>query len=243
MISHVAHRDIQSKTILQKSGIPEEKYNLSADEANLLEIKQSPNIPSKKGKYLIGVTIQNFRPHLGIHGASPQGRIRTQEQYIDEITKAFLCVSENTPGIEFLFIPSTTWDEKTCKSVYKKIKSENCQAYFLGDPTAKDFIAACQLVDIMVSTNMHPTIIAATANKPSIALSYHYKLDDYMNSIGLGEFICRIDDFTPDGISKLIQSALARSSLVSQDLKERHETVKKLARNNFKMVQHMLSKP
>ena len=61
-----------------------------------------------------------------------------------------------------------------------------------------------QNVDIMVSTNMHPIILAATSNIPSIALSYHYKVDDYMASLGLDKFLLKIDDFTSNKLSQLI---------------------------------------
>lgn len=243
-ISRIAYRDIQSHKILTRAGVPESKMTLSADEANLLSTssENSPSVTeSANGNLLIGVMAQRFRPHLGVHGPTPLGRITSKVQYMSELAKALISLAKVIPNANFLFIPSTTWDEATCREVYGElVKAGINTARFLSDPTADQFIRACQSVDLMISTNMHPVILATTAEKPSVAISYHYKLDDFMASIGLEQFTVRIDDFDIKTVVLLVQKALDNRIELAKIMRLKHIHVKKLANNNSESLASVL---
>ena len=60
----------------------------------------------------------------------------------------------------------------------------------------------------MLSTNMHPIILASAAGIPCVAISYFYKVDDFMESIGLQRFVIRIDKINEAALVPLAQDAL-----------------------------------
>ncbi|MBP2638702.1 MAG: polysaccharide pyruvyl transferase [Firmicutes bacterium] len=242
--SRIAYRDVQSQKVLKNAGVPESKMVLSADEANLLSVRTSSAFANQFGKtadLVIGVMIQKFRPHLGVHGPTALGRVKTKQQYLTEFSQALLNISSANPGTEYLFIPSTTWDEATCKEVFDEVRRTGAvKAKFLSNPTADQFIAACQSVELMISTNMHPVILAATADKPSLAISYHYKLDDFMKSIGLGDFVVRIDDFCVDEIVSLAERALSKRKELGEEISSRTREIKALANKNGDSLKSVL---
>lgn len=242
--SMIAYRDVQSQTILKRAGVPDSKMILSADEANLLSVRASNpsgNPVNENGKISIGVMTQRFRPHLGIHGPTALGRIKSKQQYLSELARALVSIAKANLGSDYLFIPSTTWDEATCKEIFDEVKRAGVvNARFLSNPTADQFITACQSVDVMISTNMHPVILAATADKPSVAISYHYKLDDYMESIGLGEYIIRIDNFTVEDMVLRVQSALDKRHELGLEISERLKAIKELANRNGDSLEYAI---
>ena len=240
--SKIAYRDIQSLQILEKSLANKNNFVFTADEANLLETCDYEHLNRKtKNKILVGVMTQKYRPHLGVYGPSPTGKIKTSDEYVKQLTLSLTKLSQQVKDIEFLFIPSTTWDEETCKVVFNNLITNGCVATLISDPKADEFIGACQSVDLMISTNMHPIIIASTACKPSIAISYHYKLDDYMNSVGLSEYTVRIDDFTAEELFKKSVDALAQTEVLAEVVRKNHAIVKSRANKNIEAVKEILN--
>ena len=240
--SKIAYRDVQSQTILKRAGVPETKMQLSADEANLLTVRAENMYETKENCVSIGIMTQKFRPHLGVHGPSSQGKITSKVHYLAELTKVLVNLSKAIPRVEYLFIPSTTWDEATCRELFDEVQLAGLRsARFVINPTADQFIKACQSVDLMISTNMHPVILATTAGKPSVAISYHYKLDDFMESIGLEQFVVRIDNFDADTVVSLAEKALAKRGELRELISSRHILVKELASNNAELLSSAIS--
>lgn len=239
-VMKIAHRDIQSRDVLIAASVPEAKFKLSADEANLLELREGV-VAKTAGRVLVGVMIQHYRRHLGVHGPSPIGSITSEQLYFERLVASLNELQKSIPEIDYIFIPSTSWDEDICEKIFLAIKKNAGSATLLPNPVANNFISACQAVDFMISTNMHPIIIAATASKPSIALSYHYKLDDYMNSIGLEKYILRLDDFTKEEFVELARDMISNKG-VADIVHRRHFEVKKLARVNGEMLEELLGR-
>lgn len=239
-VAMVAYRDQQSLGVLMACGLNEAARMYTADEANLLIPVPRPVGTQVEG-VRIGVMVQKFRPHLSRSGPSAAGRIPTERAYADELVAALLTIADQQQSAQFVFIPSTRWDEPFCASIFNRFAERNStRAMLLSDPNAKQFIAACQSVNLMVSTNMHPVILAATAGNPSVAISYHYKLDDYMQSIGLAGFVLRIDDFSAESLSARCMSALERLPELRDTVKEHHHKVKAAAQDNMRALQLVL---
>lgn len=231
-VQRIAYRDAQSLKVLEAADVPESKRVLSADEANLLSVRPAV-VPKSPGKLLVGVMAQKFRPHLGPSGPSAPGSIPDEETYIQRVTDGLLLLAEARPDVEYVFIPSTRWDEPVVEDVANRVKSIlQDRVTMVSDPDANQFISLCQNVDLMISTNMHPVILATTASVPSIAISYHYKLDDYMASVGQGDSIHKIDDFAADAIFENAKTILNSRAEIREDLGREHERVKIMARQN-----------
>lgn len=230
-VTRIAYRDEQSRKVLDAADYPAARMTLTADEVNLVSIKELKR-PMPTGVLNVGVMVQKLRPHLGPGGPSPRGRIETPEQYVSEISEALLGISD-AHKVHYHFIPSTGWDEPVCKKVYERIKNK-CAATFYPDPHISDFMSVCQHVDLMVSTNMHPIILASTNGKPSVALSYHYKLDDYMKSINQSARTLKIDDFDAKALTALIEGTIKNQT--SPELRE----VKAMAARNIELLTQAL---
>jgi len=235
-VDFIAYRDEQSATVLNLCDAIE-KSALTADEVNLL--KKHDKLENKEKNKKIGVMIQNLRPHSGVHGPSRPGHITTEKQYINEVVNALKAVDQQLQGITVQIIPSTSWDQGTCNKVFSKLSDLNINASKINTDTAGNFVSACREVDVMLSTNMHPIILAATAAKPSIALSYHYKLDDYMQSIGLEEFNLRIDDFTARSLADKVIRTLEERAQLELTIKKQHSKIKELALQNVQALKRI----
>lgn len=233
-VTKIVPRDEQSLGVLQRAGVPASKVVLSADEVNLIKLDKAK--VSRGTAIKMGLMFQMYRPHLAVDGPSPIGCIASEEQYIESVTKGLNLFMAEHPQIEYHFIPSTQWDEVVCKKVFDRIRG-NGKCEFHSDPHVQDFINLCQGMDIMLSTNMHPIIIATTAGKPSIALSYHYKLDDYMKSVSQLDNVLRIDDFKPEKMAQLMADVFKNLS----QIKVSNEGPKKLARNNMMVLKDVLN--
>lgn len=240
-VSAIAYRDIQTEDVLKRCNYNLNKTAFTADEANLLKKAEKSFFAGFEGKIIIGVMIQNFRPHLGVAGTTGSGYIKNSRQYYSEILTALNAVLANLT-CHVVFITSTDWDAKSNINIFENItlNARSTKAY-LENLTTKDFIVASQQVDLMVSTNMHPVILAATGSKPSVAISYHYKLDDYMKSIGLEDLIVRIDDFTASDLEGKIKNAICNRVVLGDLVKERHAGVKKLANKNYELLSSFLN--
>jgi polysaccharide pyruvyl transferase WcaK-like protein len=243
-VSFIAHRDVQSKGTLVRANYPLRSSILSADEANLLTPVLAPaRTGSTRPKLIVGVMAQKFRPHLGQEGRSPAGSIADEASYIRNFVEALEIASRAGTDLAFKFIPSTSWDMRVCHEVAKRLSltigADKVEA--LGMVTASEFISACQNVDLMVSTNMHPVILAATSAKPSVAISYHYKLDDYMRSVGLENYVARIDDFRAASLASLILEVIERRLELSEKVSILQSEVARMARRNCDSLIHVLS--
>lgn len=233
-VTKIVPRDEQSLGVLKRASVPSSKVVLSADEVNLIKLSE-PNV-SQGEQIKMGLMFQLYRPHLAVDGPSPTGCITSEEQYIESVTQGLSLFMAEHPQIEYHFIPSTQWDEVVCKKVFDRIHDKG-KCEFHSDPHVQDFINLCQGIDIMLSTNMHPIILATTAGKPSIALSYHYKLDDYMKSVSQSDKVLRIDDFKPEQMAQLMGDVFKSLS----QIKISNDGPKKLARNNMRVLRDVLN--
>ncbi|WP_179958419.1 polysaccharide pyruvyl transferase family protein [Chitinimonas arctica] len=243
-VAYIAYRDVQSAKTLRLADYSESTMGLTADEANLIPKIATPAdrakfCPNGKSK-LVGVMIQHLRRHESPTGASPRGQITDNTRYYDEVCGALARIAKDG-DVSFVIIPSTTWDQSSCDKVAEGLAAKGIKdVHLLNDPDIDTFVRACQSVDVMISTNMHPVIIAATAGIPSIALSYHYKLDDFMASIGTAANVARIDNFSADWIVTQFGQVVDKMDALQQSIRKDHEGVKEMARRNGAALRQLI---
>lgn len=187
-------------------------------------------------KLVVGVMIQLFRGHDNPLGRSPKGRIKSSNEYIESVVSG-LATFAHKKNVILKFISSTSWDLENCREVYRRlIHLADVNATPPRDLTIDDFISECQSVDMMISTNMHPVIIAATAGRPSMALSYSFKLNNYMSSVGLDEFVLKIDDFSSETLAETANSLYDRIDQSAAIVQSRMPQLLEKAELNFAAV-------
>jgi polysaccharide pyruvyl transferase WcaK-like protein len=58
----------------------------------------------------------------------------------------------------------------------------------------EDVLKTYQNSDVVITSRLHGCIIAKALGKPIIAIAHDTKIDEYMNSVGLGEFVLNSND-------------------------------------------------
>ncbi|SEE64201.1 colanic acid/amylovoran biosynthesis protein [Arthrobacter alpinus] len=141
-------------------------------------------------------------------------------------SKAFISVREWSRGVDQDSFDSTTysssmksaarmllkdgWEVRavsTCQGVpsYAYDDSKLAAEIFRGLDVCidKEFHRPAELlqmvreVDLVITTRMHLAILALVAGTPVIAVAYEFKTMELFNSLGLGDFVVLIEDFTP----------------------------------------------
>jgi colanic acid/amylovoran biosynthesis protein len=118
------------------------------------------------------------------------------------------------------------WDTvalSTCQGVpsYAYDDSEEAARIFAGTDVAIDsgFHRPLELVDellaseLVVSTRMHLAILALLAKRPVIAIAYEFKTLELFRSIGLGDFVVKIEDASAEWLESRIDQLVADPSL------------------------------
>ena len=84
------------------------------------------------------------------------------------------------PDYEIVFLQSTNWRESEIEKIVKRSKADGVKF----NNNIDEYIMEIAQSDLVITTNMHPAIIATTMGIPAIAISHTYKIDDYMKLIG-----------------------------------------------------------
>jgi polysaccharide pyruvyl transferase WcaK-like protein len=238
LVSKVVCRDAQSASNARKAGVPESKLELSADEASLLPVAVSEMESIDDGVPIVGLMVQYFRPHEHEGGRSPAGAV-TAESYFPTLVSA-LSKFASQRAVRFRMIPSTVWDEVPMSKLATLMDEQGLDFDIVKNPSASEYVQACQNTYFMVSTNMHPVIIAATNNRPSISLSYNFKLDYYMTAIGLDKFINRIDDFSESELLDQFIDIFDNCGQYSDIVAENRVDVVRMAKKNIEAVRSLM---
>jgi polysaccharide pyruvyl transferase WcaK-like protein len=238
LVSKVVCRDAQSVSNARKAGVPESKLELSADEASLLPVAVSEMEGVDDGVPIVGLMVQYFRPHEHEGGRSPAGTV-TAESYFPTLVSA-LSKFASQRAVRFRMIPSTVWDEVPMSKLATLMDEEGLDFDIVKNPSASEYVEACQNTYFMISTNMHPVIIAATNNRPSISLSYNFKLDYYMGAIGLDRFINRIDDFSESELFDQFIDIFDNCGQYSEIVAKNRIDVVRMARKNIEAVRSLM---
>lgn len=236
----VAYRDRQSADILKLAGLQDHQLAYTADMAHLIPSKAAP-LPT--GKVKVGLMLQGFRQYEARSGLLPFGRIGSAEEYLKNVLDLIQRISAAN-DVHFVMIASTSWDEKFMRKVEQGmiamgIKPEVAQ---LEDARVEKFVHTCQSVDVMVSTNMHPVILASLAYIPTVALSYHFKLNDYMSRIRRDVYCHRIDDFDVSAVAEQAGQLIAAPSHNRSELKENVDAVVGDVQQNIDLVKGLLKR-
>lgn len=63
------------------------------------------------------------------------------------------------------------------------------------------------LMEMCLVTRMHACIFCTGIHTPTVSINYQFKLKEYMEQMGLGDYTIDIDVVTPEALSKLVFSA------------------------------------
>jgi polysaccharide pyruvyl transferase WcaK-like protein len=96
------------------------------------------------------------------------------------------------------------------------------------------------MVDICISSNFHPIIFSAIQRIPFIAISYSTKIDDFICSLNLTEYLLRIDKVNEENLIEKIQHLIINKDAFLSKLDKYVHELKQRVENNFQNISNIL---
>lgn len=112
------------------------------------------------------------------------------------------------------------------------------QARIVNVETAGQFKALIDNVDLLVSSKMHPAVMAASAYVPTVYVAYDHKQVGFFSSLGVDDGIVSISDISYEELLGRIDYVWRRKDAVRSLLKAR---VPALQENTRRSIAHVLS--
>ncbi|MGB7968238.1 MAG: polysaccharide pyruvyl transferase family protein [Methanobacterium sp.] len=144
---------------------------------------------------------------------------------------------------EFVFVPQVTykWDDdriianKLSKRLDKDVKFHIIKKW--DDP--KELIGLYSCFDLTLSIRLHGTIFSCIAGTPVIAINYMPKVESFMESMELKEYLINIKSIKNDYLLKLINKLLEDKE-VSTKIKNKINEKKELTNHYHKLAVSLL---
>lgn len=119
--------------------------------------------------------------------------------------------------IQFVMSTNWSWDEAFLQKLIREIDSDNYEIYRNCD--AKQLSEVLSTGEMVISSKMHPIIISTSYGIPSIAISYNYKVDDFMNYVGRTDFCNNVDRFYYKTVINQVRRCLSEGKVDPEEKK------------------------
>lgn len=204
---YIAVRDLDTIQLLKDIEV-QTKVNYIPD----LAVVISDILPSKnRDKNTIGIMPAAYSSYTSISS-------NKKNKFIEKIKKRFSkpgilyrkeykkIINELSKNNKIKIILSTQWkwDIDFAKYLIKDVNQEKID--FIYTTNAKELCEQLSKINVLISTKMHPLIVASSYNIPTIGISYNFKVDNYMKMIGREKYCCRIDELKATNILPLVNS-------------------------------------
>jgi polysaccharide pyruvyl transferase WcaK-like protein len=144
-------------------------------------------------------------------------------------------------GWEVEFMPVWQPDVPIIKQTIALTKQPNAIAVFhdfLNREAVMDRLAE---YDAFVGMKLHATVLACCAGTPSIMMEYRPKCRDFMNSIGMDEWVIRTDDAEPRMLRDRLDALCSQGQNLQTRLHDRCMTYKRLLIAEGQQVAELLA--
>ena len=106
--------------------------------------------------------------------------------------------------IRFVMSTNWVWDQSFATSITKGIDKDRYE--FVTCTSTDELVKSLITTKCLISTKMHPLIIASSYNVPTIGISYNYKVDNYMKMIHREAYCYHIDNIDADKMFEQVES-------------------------------------
>jgi polysaccharide pyruvyl transferase WcaK-like protein len=192
---YIAVRDINSVELLRN--ITDEKEIHFFPDLAVVVSDIIPKIPTQVGT--IGIMPAAYSSYTAIDSGK-------KNKYFEKLKKR-LSLGGITYKRELKKIILSTqwnWDIQFAHYLSKHANQQNISISYTS--SAEDLCSKLSSIELLISTKMHPLIIASSYGIPTIGISYNFKVDNYMNLIGRSNFCYRIDKVSSNSIIRQINS-------------------------------------
>lgn len=179
----VTVRDPKSKVLLESIGV-KSQVHVIGDPA--FQVK-SPKKAEKRRKagLQIGVTAVPFH-----HNSYwPNEDVKKYRNYIEGMAQSLDRLLENYPDATINFFATKHPQDITVSEEIMALMAYKDQCTICDDNlNHEEIVALAGEQDLVIGTRLHSLILALITNTPIIAISYHHKVQDFMDMIECGEY-------------------------------------------------------
>lgn len=178
-----------------KSTVPDVVFALTA---NTAQVKSSrPASGSASPKALISVREWS----RGVDSDSVD--IQPYEQMLRSGAQSLIDQGWSVEGLSTCQgVPSYAFDDsKTFQRIFRGLDVSVNSAFHRPQELLVEIAAS----DLVITTRMHLAILSLISRKPVIAIAYEFKTIELFNSLGLSDFVVRIEDASPEWLAARIR--------------------------------------
>jgi polysaccharide pyruvyl transferase WcaK-like protein len=127
-------------------------------------------------------------------------------------------------GYFLVMVWSSLWDDEGATSdIVACLDREsrerfNLQTYVPKITSWTDVVATLIEVDLLIASRLHSAVLGFVSATPTVAISFHPKVDRIMQDLGQVEFLLHIRDFTAQETLKALDRLMARRDRVKEQI-------------------------
>ena len=252
-INAITVRDTYSYSVLKNLGADEKKMHVVSDPAISLacNIMEKPHgIPDGLIQHdyivvclrhwfdlnrLLPVALSN-RLKLSYRGRKfYHNFIATISECLDAI------IEETTLSISFFPFYGKK-DIKVNRDVYHAMNRKDRVFLIEESRYIRNFHYLVNHAALMISMRLHSAILSAGQYKPSIAISYSPKIEEFMKTIGMEEFVVDVNNINKNTMLHLTQRILSEKTQLSSHMKNKVARLQELNKKNLSIILNLLSR-
>lgn len=226
LVDAILARDEKTVDLLNLYKINTKIYR-TADSASLLLKKYSPLVRKMVNEYkldnkTIGICLRDIK-YTEISEKKYSDYINESLKLIDHIRRM---------DYKVVFISANDADY----SLFEKLNQENyfdINVLLATDYTPGEFKEILSRLGVVISSRMHPIILASTAGVLVIGIGKEFKMKNYLKSIGLEKYYFDMNDVDAIKISNLLKEILRNDSFLRNDMLLRVHKLESEARKNM----------
>jgi polysaccharide pyruvyl transferase WcaK-like protein len=151
--------------------------------------------------------------------------VRALDEFIDEY------------GVRVIFLPLEITGRKNddysfCKSILEKMRN-SAFAEIVKTKSLEDFCARVSQTELMLSSRMHPTVIASSCRVPVVVITYDYKQLGLMEQLGLDRYVIDVNKVTYENMISTMEKAWKNRRFIREHLELQIPILQDLVRDKI----------
>jgi polysaccharide pyruvyl transferase WcaK-like protein len=136
-------------------------------------------------------------------------------------------------GYHVVLCTSDSPDVKSAEELVAAVGPGRGRLELADTRTPAEVLDAFARADVGIASRLHGLILANLAAAPAIALSYDWKVDEHMRTMGLERFTFPISSFEPEQVLAAVEEILAERDTLATAVAHRCETLAEAVRAQF----------
>lgn len=243
----ICTRDAHSLQVLNELGVTAPHIEVVADSAWLL-----PSAGVERGtEILLAEGVSARRPLISLSvrkwGHYQQvDNVLGHERYVTVMAQMADYVADSL-GANLVFVSTCTDlggypgdDRRVAEEIRARMTYPERTIILRGDYSPEELKTVYGQMDLHIGTRMHSSIMAASMGVPVVAIAYEFKTYDLVASLGLGEYVCDIEDLSSDELRAKIASALEYRDEMQRRIQANLPALERLAKLNAQLIAGLL---